>query len=217
MLDREQQLGAHRAMKPILYTFRRCPYAIRARLAIAVSGVEVDAREVDLKNKPAAMLLRSPKGSVPVLQFTDGGVIDESLEIMRWALAIRDPDEWIVDDADWTTAVSALIGENDGPFKWCLDRYKYPGRFQLDVPTHAATHYRDEAGTFLRTLNARLTKHGFLMGESLSLADAAIFPFVRQFAQVDQAWFYAAYHGPLSAWLDRMMQSPLFLLVMQKK
>ena len=203
-------------MKPILYTFRRCPYAIRARLAIKVSGIEVETREVDLRNKPQAMLECSPKGTVPVLQIADGSVIDESLDIMRWTLAIHDPDGWIRGDAGWTAETAALIAANDGPFKQFLDRYKYPGRGQPNAPTHFAEQFRDEAGAFLRMLNSRLARHAFLMGETLSLADAAIFPFVRQFAHVDKAWFDAAYDGPLAAWLDRLAGSPLFLAVMQK-
>ncbi len=203
-------------MKPILYTFRRCPYAIRARLAIKVSGVEVETREVDLRNKPQAMLECSPKGTVPVLQLADGSVIDESLDIMRWALAIHDPDGWISGHAGWSAEAVALIDENDGSFKQLLDRYKYPSRSQPSAPAHFAGHYRDEADTFLRMLNSRLAKHAFLMGETLSLADAAIFPFVRQFAQVDKVWFDAAYDGPLATWLDKLVGSPLFLAVMQK-
>lgn len=203
-------------MKPILYTFRRCPYAIRARLAIKVSGTEVETREVDLRNKPQAMLECSPKGTVPVLQLADGSVIDESLDIMRWTLAIHDPDGWIRGDAGWAAETAALIAANDGSFKQFLDRYKYPGRGQPNAPTHFAGQYRDEAGAFLRMLNSRLARHAFLMGETLSLADAAIFPFVRQFAHVDKAWFDAAYDGPLAAWLDRLAGSPLFLAVMQK-
>ncbi len=203
-------------MKPILYTFRRCPYAIRARLAINVSGIEVETREVDLRNKPQAMLECSPKGTVPVLQLADGSVIDESLDIMRWALAIHDPDGWISGDAGWSAEAAALIDENDGSFKQLLDRYKYPKRGQPNTPANFARQYQDEAGAFLRMLNSRLTKHTFLMGETLGLADAAIFPFVRQFAHVDKAWFDAAYEGPLATWLDKLVGSPLFLAVMQK-
>lgn len=203
-------------MKPVLYTFRRCPYAIRARLAINVSGVEVETREVDLRNKPQAMLALSPKGTVPVLQLADGSVIDESLDIMRWALAIRDPDGWINADTGLADEAEALIAENDGSFKRCLDRYKYPGRGQPELPEHSAEHDRDAAGAFLRMLNSRLAMHPFLMGETLGFADAAIFPFVRQFAHVDKTWFDAAYDGPLAAWLDRLVRSPLFLSVMQK-
>ena len=203
-------------MKPILYTFRRCPYAIRARLAINASGIEVETREVDLRNKPQSMLECSPKGTVPVLQLADGSVIDESLNIMRWALAIHDPDAWISGDAGWTAETTALIDENDGSFKQLLDRYKYPSRGHPNTPAHFAGQSRDEAGAFLRMLNSRLTKHAFLMGETLSLPDAAIFPFVRQFAHVDKDWFDSAYDGPLATWLDKLVGSPLFLAVMKK-
>lgn len=203
-------------MKPILYTFRRCPYAIRARLAIEISGVEVETREVDLRNKPQALLACSPKGTVPVLQLANGSVIEESLDIMRWALAIHDPDGWINGDPSWAREAAALIDENDGSFKRHLDRYKYPGRSEPDTPKHATEHFRDEAGVFLRVLNSRLARHNFLMGQSMGLADAAIFPFVRQFAHVDKSWFDVAYAGPLAYWLDSLVRSPLFLSVMQK-
>lgn len=197
-------------MKPILYTFRRCPYAIRARLAIKVSGVEVELREVDLRNKPQALLDCSPKGTVPVLQLEDGTVIDESLDIMRWALAINDPRGWM-NDANQEAETRRLIDENDGSFKTQLDRYKYPNRH----PGQAAEIYRDEAGKFLQVLCSRLAKHAYLLGARQGLADAAIFPFVRQFAHVDREWFYAAYNGVLTAWLDGQLHSPLFLSVMQ--
>ena len=210
------QLRPLQPMTPILYTFRRCPYAIRARLAIHVSGVKVETREVDLRNKPRAMLECSPKGTVPVLQLTDGNVIDESLDIMRWALAIRDPDGWIGSGHEWLAESTALIDENDGSFKRYLDRYKYPGRGEPDAPTHAAEKYRDAAGGFLQVLNSRLARHNFLMGQSMGLADAAIFPFVRQFAHVDKSWFDNAYAGPLANWLDSLARSPLFLSVMEK-
>ena len=203
-------------MTPILYTFRRCPYAIRARLAIHVSGVEVETREVDLRDKPQAMLQCSPRGTVPVLQLTSGNVIDESLDIMRWALAIHDPDGWIGSGPDWLAESTALIEENDVSFKRHLDRYKYPGRGEPDASIHAAEQYRDAAGVFLRGLNSRLARHNFLMGQSMGLADAAIFPFVRQFAHVDKSWFDAAYAGPVAVWLDSLVCSPLFLSVMQK-
>ncbi len=199
-------------MKPILYTFRRCPYAIRARLAIEVSGVEVEKREIDLRHKPQAMLACSPKGTVPVLQLADGTVIDESLDIMRWALAINDPQGWIGEGADWRAETQALIEENDGSFKRELDRYKYAGRY----PEHPAELYRNEAGKFLQRLCSRLAAHPYLMGERMSLPDAAIFPFVRQFAHVSEAWFYASYDGVLTAWLDGLLNSPLFVAVMQK-
>lgn len=201
---------------PILYTFRRCPYAIRARLAILVSGVTVEAREVDLRNKPQAMLDISPKGTVPVLQLADGSVIAESLDIMRWALDINDPQHWLSNDRDWLAEAASLINENDGSFKQLLDRYKYPARYQTTAPELGAAHYRDEAGVFLRRLTSRLATRPYLMGAAMSLPDAAIFPFVRQYAQVDKAWFDRAYEGPLAQWLDALVCSPMFVAVMRK-
>ena len=201
---------------PILYTFRRCPYAIRARLAILVSGVTVETHEVELTNKPQAMLDISPKGTVPVLQLSDGSVIDESLDIMRWALDINDPQHWLSIDRKWVVEAASLIDENDGSFKQLLDRYKYPARYQDIAPGLGATHYRDEAGVFLRRLSSRLAAQPFLMGAALSLPDAAIFPFVRQFAQVDKGWFDRAYEGPLANWLDALVSAPTFVAVMRK-
>ena len=201
---------------PILYTFRRCPYAVRARLAILVSGVNVEEREVELKNKPQAMLDISPKGTVPVLLLADGSVIDESLDIMRWALDINDPQHWLSNDREWLAEAASLINDNDGSFKQLLDRYKYPARYQDIAPELGTAHYRDEAGIFLRRLSARLATQPFLMGAAMSFPDAAIFPFVRQFAQVDRAWFECAYEGPLAQWLDALVKSPMFVAVMRK-
>lgn len=201
---------------PILYTFRRCPYAIRARLAIMVSGVTVEAREVELRNKPQAMLDISAKGTVPVLQLADGSVIDESLDIMRWALGFSDPQHWLNTDREWLAEAASLINENDGSFKQLLDRYKYPARSQSTTSGLDAVHYRDEAGVFLRRLGSRLATQPFLMGASMSLPDAAIFPFVRQFAQVDKAWFDRAHKGPLAQWLHALVGSPMFIAVMRK-
>ena len=201
---------------PILYTFRRCPYAIRARLAILVGDVTVEEREIELRNKPQAMLDISPKGTVPVLQLAEGRVIDESLDIMRWALDINDPQHWLSTDCDWLAEAASLIEENDGPFKQSLDRYKYPARYRDIAPRVGAAHYRDAAGVFLRRLSSRLATQPFLMGEAISLPDAAIFPFVRQFAQVDKAWFDRTYQGPLVQWLDTLVCSPMFVAVMRK-
>ena len=198
-------------MTPLLYTFRRCPYAMRARLAIAASGVSVAMHEVDLLAKPAAMLACSPKGTVPVLQLVDGRVIDESLDIMRWALSINDTLGWLRGDGDGPDA-RALLAENDGNFKRDLDRYKYAGRF----PEYPAAHYRAQAETFLAVLDEHLAKHDNLLREQISMADMAIVPFVRQFAYVDRDWFYASPYRHLMAWLDRHLASELFNAVMQK-
>jgi glutathione S-transferase len=199
-------------MTPILYTFRRCPYAIRARLAIKVSGVEVEMREVDLRNKPHSMLECSPKGTVPVLQLADGVVIEESLDIMQWALAINDPQGWMTGGAELSVEALTLIHQNDGPFKRYLDRYKYAERF----PEHPAVYYREQAEVFLSELDTRLGKQTYLMGDRPGVSDAAIFPFVRQFAHVDREWFYASRYERLRTWLDGWLQSSLFESVMRK-
>jgi glutathione S-transferase len=188
---------------PILYSFRRCPYAMRARLALAVSGISYELREVRISAKPPAMLAASPKGTVPVLVLPDGTVIDESLDIMRWALAMRDPENWLArDDA-------ALIATNDGPFKHDLDRYKYPERHGSDPLAH-----RQSGLTFLRELEVRLAQAGQFCGAARGLADAAIFPFVRQFAAVDRAWFDAQPLPRLKIWLAGHLASHLFDAVM---
>jgi glutathione S-transferase len=199
-------------MRPLLYTFRRCPYAIRARMAINVSGVGVKMHEVNLRKKPAAMLECSPKGTVPVLQLTDGQVIDESLDIMLWALSVNDPEHWLDESNGLSESAQALIKRNDGPFKNALDYYKYSVRF----PEHSEQYYREQAEFFLKELNARLSQTTYLMGDRLTVADIAIFPFIRQFSNVDKDWFYASPYKHLIQWLDARISSNLFVTAMQK-
>ncbi len=196
---------------PVLYSFRRCPYAMRARLALRVAGVAVALREVALKAKPAEMLALSPKGTVPVLQLPDGRVLEQSLDIMAWALAQSDPEGWLTQGT--SAEAQALIARNDGPFKPLLDRYKYASRH----PEYTAEQYRQQAvDLHLGPLNARLGTSAYLLGDGPSLADAALFPFVRQFAGVDAAWWAQAPLPALRAWLNRWVGSPLFEAVMEK-
>jgi glutathione S-transferase len=196
---------------PTLFTFRRCPYAIRARLAIRVSGLVVDEIEVKLSDKPVAMLVMSPKGTVPVLQLTDGTVIDESLDIMRWALNHHDPDGWLAAD---DKSAAALINMNDTDFKRALDSYKYPDRY----PAKSQQHYRDvDAAIFLHTLEARLGEQHYLCGNNITFADAAIFPFVRQFVAVDANWFNISTYAALRRWHDEWLASALFQQVIKNK
>nr|WP_257626957.1 glutathione S-transferase [Pseudomonas sp. Xaverov 259] len=192
----------------MLYSFRRCPYAMRARLALRYSGVPVHIVEVSLKAKPAEMLALSPKGTVPVL-CVNGRVIEESLEIMQWALAQHDPDDWLLQG---DPRVQALIAENDQVFKHHLNRYKYAERY----PEQPMEHYRAEGEVFLHTLEGLLAGNDYLMAEHLSLADAALAPFVRQFAHVDREWFAQAPYERLQHWLQRFLESPLFVAVMAK-
>lgn len=186
-------------MTAILYSFRRCPYAMRARMALIMSGQQVELREVTLRDKPASMLALSPKGTVPVLALPGGAVIDESLDIMRWALREHDPERWL-DGND-----GALIAANDGPFKQHLDRYKYATRHGSDPLEHRAAGM-----AWLGELEARLESNAFLCGERRMLADIAIFPFVRQFAAADQAWFDAQPVPRVQAWLRALIGSELF-------
>jgi glutathione S-transferase len=200
---------------PVLYSFRRCPYAMRARLALQVSGIAYEHREVVLKNKPAHLLALSPKGTVPVLWLPEsagGQVLEQSLDIMLWALRQHDPLGWLpTSDADMTD-VLALIAQNDGPFKRQLDRYKYPNRSGLD----SGAAERDKAAVWLHTLDARLRAQPLLAGEHFGLADAALAPFLRQFAHTNPAWFAAQAWPALSQWLGAFEASELFSAIMQK-
>ena len=197
---------------PVLYSFRRCPYAMRARLAIAASGQPCELREVVLRNKPAEMLQASPKGTVPVLVDTDGSIVDQSLDIMQWALQRNDPAQWLCPERETAEAMFALIAENDGAFKRHLDRYKYPDRYEgIDAMAE-----REGGATWLRGLDARLRAHPWLFGSRPCLADMAIAPFVRQFAHTDAAWFAEQDWPALQAWLARILDSDAFAHVMQK-
>lgn len=197
---------------PILYSFRRCPYAMRARLAIAASGIQVDLREILLKDKPQAMLNVSPKGTVPVLITAEGDIIDESNDIMMWALQQSDPDHWLSDDAKQQQLTAALISENDHRFKRFLDRYKYADRF----PENTELHYRQQAELTLSELEQKLSLNPYLLTDRLTLADMALLPFIRQFAFVDKTWFDSAPYPKIQAWLDQFLNSVLFDSMMVK-
>ena len=191
---------------PILYSFRRCPYAMRARLSLLSGGGVVEIREVTLRAKPAAMLDVSPKATVPVLVLPDGRVIDESLDIMRWAQSqYGQGDGWMAPDEE------ALVADNDGAFKHHLDRYKYADRFPEDSIDHRAA-----ATDFLRGLDARLGGRVALGGDRLSIADLAILPFVRQFAETDRRYFDALPLVDLQRWLADFLASALFDRAMTK-
>ena len=195
-----------------LYSFRRCPYAMRARMALRYSGVAANIVEVSLKAKPAEMLALSSKGTVPVLS-VDGQVIDESLAIMYWALAQSDPQDWLLkDDPVGQQLITELIEENDQVFKVHLNRYKYAERY----PEQPMTVYRAEGEVFLRRLDELLEGRDYLLAEHPSLADVALMPFVRQFAHVDREWFGQSPYHRLQAWLQRFLESELFTDVMRK-
>jgi len=198
---------------PRLYTFRRCPYAMRARMALLQAGREFEAVEVSLRDKPARLLALSPKATVPVLHMPDGGVIEESWDIMRWALAEPDAQGW------WSRAQSPenldLLRRNDGDFKRHLDRWKYPQRYAGETLT--PDEHRDAAvEVLLRPLEARLKDASFLGDDSPCATDLALMPFVRQFAAVDPEWFEALDLPSLRAWLNGWLASPLFAACMRK-
>jgi glutathione S-transferase len=193
----------------LLYSYRRCPYAMRARMALSYAGIAYQLHDISLKDKPAGLLAVSPKGTVPVLVLPDGRVLEQSLDIMHWALQQHDPSRWL--DIDRHNS-HALISENDGAFKQALDKYKYASRF----PEQSAASYRSQAEVFLCKLEQALQERPFLSGAHLSLTDVAIFPFIRQFAAVDADWFAQATYPKLQAWLQARLESSLFLGVMSK-
>ena len=193
---------------PVLYSFRRCPYAMRARMALAAAGIPVRLREVLLKDKPPALFAASAKATVPVLVMGDGTVLEESLEIMEWALEQNDPLHWAVNpiaSSDW-------IASCDGEFKYWLDRYKYADRY----PEHAAEQYRNSAESFIQRLESTLTLSAWVAGPQPTIADVALFPFVRQFAAVEAAWWQATPYAMTRRWLDHWVDSDLFTVVMKK-
>ncbi|MBO6798087.1 glutathione S-transferase [Maricaulis sp.] len=193
---------------PILYSFRRCPYAMRARLALDVAGIELEHREILLKDKPPEMLEASPKGTVPVLVLPDGHVVDESLDVMLWALGQNDPENWL-DELD---TARPLIEANDGPFKHALDRYKYPNRYENVDPAEQ----REIGVSILLELEHRLARQEQLCGDIPGIADAAICPFVRQYAHTDRDWFATTPLPHVRRWLDGHLESELFARIMRK-
>jgi len=219
---------------PVLYSFRRCPYAIRARMALHYAGIELEHREILLKDKPPAMLSASAKGTVPVLVL-DHAVIDESIDVMHWALAQHDPHGWLAQSLQ-----HELIQENDSSFKYNLDRYKYFERY----PEQSQQTYLSRCMVFLEKLESSLVEANgvgarsvearsveekefavkstgdksrfFLLNPSVSVLDIAIFPFIRQLAFVDKIMFDGLELPKLHVWLDAFLNSPLFLSIMEK-
>jgi len=192
--------------KPILYSFRRCPYAMRARMALLASEQQVILREVLLRDKPSQMIEASQKGTVPVAVLQNGRVIDESLEVMRWALEQNDPLDWLACSDD------ALIAANDGPFKQALDHYKYPTRYDLEDITKP----RGKGLLYLQKIDKILDGRRYLAGEKPGFTDIAIFPFIRQFSMVDTNWFTAQTLPNLQPWLASLLDSECFKTAMVK-
>lgn len=204
---------------PVLYTFRRCPYAMRARMALIYSGIQCEIREIVFRNKPSHMLEISPKGTVPVLLLPSGTVLEESLDIIAWALSQHDPDGWRDYSPPEQKLANELIEKNDGFFKKALDRYKYPTRYPDEFKGSAETFSlknRDKILGYLENLNQLIAQNGYLVKPHLSIADIVLFPFVRQFAHVDKDWFQSLEYEPLQAWLQKNLTSDLFQHCMTK-
>ena len=196
----------------ILYSFRRCPWAMRARLALRYAGCEVEIREVAMKHKPAELLALSPKGTVPVLD-TGDGVLEESLDIMRWALERSDPQDWrLLADPAAAQQAEALIARNDSEFKAQVNLYKYAERY----PEHSRAYYREQAEAWLAELEGLLEGRPFLLAGHPSLADAALLPLMRQFAGVEPQWFAEAAYPRLRSWLEGWLGSEVFKAVMAR-
>ena len=193
----------------ILYSYRRCPYAMRARMALKYAGIEFEHREIELRNKPQSMLLASPKGTVPVL-CVDGIVLDQSLDIMHWAISLSDPDGW--GSADEAIA-QAWIAKNDGPFKVLLDQFKYPNRFpELDQ----AAVLNEALQIMLLPMEQSLQATQYLVGDKMTWVDVAIFPFIRQLSIVDVNKFEQLPISATKKWLAQHLESELFQSVMHK-
>lgn len=201
-------------MGHVLYSFRRCPYAMRARMALFVSETQYEHREILLRDKPNSMLRASSKGTVPVLILETGDVLDESIDVMMWALRENDPQHWLAPDQQ---KMQALIDLITGEFKHHLDRYKYASRYQDEADRFSVNlEHRAEAIKILENFEERLTNGPYLMGENVSLADFAVFPFIRQFANVERDWWNQPVFPAIRAWLEGFLASELFQAIMQK-
>jgi glutathione S-transferase len=193
---------------PILYSFRRCPYAMRARLALMSSGIQVELREILLRDKAPEFLASSPKGTVPIL-VTQFEVIEESFDVMQWALRQADPEHWLLMPAagyDW-------IKRCDGPFKQALDHIKYSVRFPDLDPVQERIH----ASNFLKDLDNQISGSTWIFGTECTLADMALLPFIRQFANIDRVWFDQQTWPNLQCWLAQFMASDRFTNIMVKQ
>lgn len=193
---------------PILYSFRRCPYAMRARLALFACNITCELREVVLRDKPKQMVDISPKSTVPVLELMNGTVIDESRDIIIWAVEQNDPNGW----QSYLQEMKELVEINDHQFKTHLDKYKYSSR----NPELSKDEHRKNGDFFLKLLNDKLTGQSFLSADELTITDLAIFPFIRQFAFVDKEYFDSLPYPHLQKWLEHHLNSDLFKNIMNK-
>ena len=196
----------------VLYSFRRCPYCMRAHMALKNSALKIELREVVLKEMPDELLKVSTKATVPVLVMPDKNSIDESWDILKWSLEQNDPDNWSGDDGQFLQDAEMLVETNDFSFKNDLDHYKYADRF----PEHSAEYYRDACVEFIEELEEMLGQKSYLLSEQVSVADIAIFPFIRQFSLVDKNWFDHSDFKNVQAWLESLISTELFQDIFQK-
>jgi len=197
---------------PILYSFRRCPYCMRAHMALKYSGLKVELREVDLWNLPDEALAVSPEKTVPVLVTDNNHAMDESWDIVKWAVHKNDPDNWLGENNTFLNEAEMLVETNDFSFKNDLDHYKYADRH----PEHPQEYYRQQGEEFLEELEEMLNEHRYLLADHLSIADIAIAPFIRQFSMVDSDWFAQAPYPLLRNWLNELLSSSLFSAALEK-
>lgn len=197
---------------PVLYSFRRCPYCMRAHMALKQAGIKVELREVKLSDMPEEALALSAEATVPILMLADGTVFTESWDIVKWALSQNDPEQWLGQADEFSLDAEMLIETSDFSFKQDLDHYKYADRY----PEQSAEHYRQACEEFIEELEDRLNDHQHLLADQLSLADIGVFPFVRQFSLVDKDWFDAAPYPKVQTWLEHLINTELFQQVFQK-
>jgi glutathione S-transferase len=199
---------------PILYSFRRCPYAMRARIVLYYSKISHEHREVDLKNKPQDMLDVSTKGTVPILLLPNASVLDQSLDIMYWALSRNDPNNWLPTSSATRKIANSVIEENDTIFKSSLDRYKYPDRYNSE--NISSNDDKNQCLKFMEKIESKIEGKNFILSDRISMVDIAIFPFIRQFSLVDETWFHSLPYTLVKKWLLALCESNLFNSVMNK-
>jgi len=196
----------------VLYSYLKCPFSLRSRMALSYAGIRCEIREVDLSNPPEEMTVISPNARVPLLILPDGNVIGESMKIMRWALSQNDPDKWWPDNTIRRQSIRNLLDTSNGSFSTALFYYA----FHSNYPRRSKEEYRLEGEVFMVELEARLSVSAHLVGEALTLADVAIFPFIYNFARVDQQWFNSCPYPNLRNWVNDFMGSELFRQAMKK-
>lgn len=191
---------------PILYSFRRCPYCMRAHMALKYARLKIILREVVLSDLPVDVLAVSPQATVPSLVISENECMDESWDIVKWAIQQSDPENWLGENNGYLNDAEMLVETNDYSFKDDLDHYKYADRF----PEQPMEYYRQRGEEFVEELNEMLKQNNFLLAEHITVADIAIFPFIRQFSMVDKDWFDKAPYPELQRWLDFMLDTEWF-------